>query len=501
VFFCKITLVIVFFFHVLPFALLFQVNLLSTKINPKANRTMAITPVFLVFTLLIILSQFLAWRYFLARLTKKASRFCLNFLYILANLLGLYALLSVYILDFKPPSSVLWDFIVRPGLIWEFSHIVWLIPALLITVLSFIWNQLKKEPQGLPKLFRAKKPGPSLFNPIGLILILFLALGFYGYSHQLSGPTITEITINFSSLPEKLDGLKIAAISDFHYGRGQNLDELNKTFAQVSTLNPDIVVLLGNLVHKQSFLTSDFKEPLAYLKNVPHGVFAVLGNYDLYTENPHNVTQFLTSAGTKVLSNESFSHPSIPLTLIGFSDPGTPVWELSPLSVPNQNITLPWNKLQGPIPPEGNFIILLNNRPVDIDATSARNDVDLFLAGHTRGGIYQLPWDRQINLASLFYDYSSGYYSLENMDVFVTRGLAAPLSPFRLFAWPEITLLTLKKALPDNQEETGTVPEDTNTQNSTENSPENSSSSLEASPESTITPQSEGLENTSNTPR
>jgi predicted MPP superfamily phosphohydrolase len=408
---------------------------------------MGITPVLVPWTLLIILSQFLAWRYFLARLQKRCLRILLNFVYIIANILGVYALLSVYVLDFPPPSSFLWDFFTRPGLIWEFAHLVWLLPALLIYLLAALWRFLRREKGGISKLsFMPEKSGRSLWDPEGLCLMAILVLGFYGYAHQLQGPEIERISLSYEKLPEELRGFKIAVLSDFHYGRGLNEEELHKVLDLARAENPDMVVLLGNLVNNKSLLASAFKEPLSKVKEARGGLYAVLGNYDLYTENPHNVTQILSFSGVKVLSAERYNLPELPITVMGFSDPGSPVWSLSPLVFPDQNLPLPWNRLQGPVPPEDNFVILLSDRPSGINSASERGEIDLFLAGRLRGGMIALPWNLKRNLASLFYDHSSGLYEVNGMKVYVTRGLAAPVSPARLFAWPEISLITLEKS-------------------------------------------------------
>jgi predicted MPP superfamily phosphohydrolase len=217
----------------------------------------------------------------------------------------------------------------------------------------------------------------------------------------------------------------------------------------VASSQPDLVFLLGDMVVNKSLITSEFKEPMSALKQTPFGVYAVLGNHDHHTENPHNVTQLLTAAGAKVLSNEKITLEELPLTIIGFDDPGTPEWTLSPLVFPTDKISLPIDKLPGGPPAFADFTILLNHRPVDLESAASQAGVDLFLAGHTRGGSFQLPWNRQLNLGSLFYDYSSGQYSVGSMQVFVTRGLTSPISPIRLFAWPEIVIITLTSGKPE----------------------------------------------------
>ncbi|MDR3155054.1 MAG: metallophosphoesterase [Deltaproteobacteria bacterium] len=398
-----------------------------------------------VLALLLILSQLLAWRYFHARLRRKFPKALLNLVYILFNILGLYALLTVYILNFPPPSFFLWDFIVRPGLIWELVHLFWLIPAALTAFAGLSWNALfRREPKGLPKLFRREKPGPRLSDPVGLILAVMLLFAFYGYTRQLAPPGIAEIAITFPDLPQELDGFTLAVASDFHYGRGQNRQELQRAFEAMAARGPHAVFLLGDMVNGFSLLAENYQEPLGRLHNVPYGVWAVLGNHDHYTDSPYNVTQLLSNAGATVLSDRRANLHGAPLTVIGFNDPGTRDFDLYPLSIPDDDRPLPFHALQGPAAPQDNFTILLTHRPAGIQDASGRG-VDLYLAGHTRGGDFRLPWSRDFNPASVFYSRSSGRYSAGDMEIYVTDGLSAPVSPFRLFAWPEIAVITLRR--------------------------------------------------------
>ncbi|MDR2611988.1 MAG: metallophosphoesterase [Deltaproteobacteria bacterium] len=403
------------------------------------------TAVQAVLALLTLLSQLLAWRYFHARLRRKFPRALLNLVYILFNILGFYALLTVFVLDIPAPSFFLWDFVVRPGLAWELVHLFWLLPAALLAGGGFLWKALfRREPKGLPKLFRRERPGPALTDRVGLALIAMLLLAFYGYTRQLAPPEVERVTLSYPDLPGELEGLTIAVASDFHYGAGQNRRELQRAFEILASENPDIVFLLGDMVSRNSLLAVDFREPLGLLSRTPLGVWAVLGNHDHYTETPSNVTQLLINAGAKVLADQRANLHGVPLTVIGFDDPGDRDFDLYPFSLPDEGRPLPFDSLQGPAPPQDNFTVALTHRPTGAADASTRG-VDLYLAGHTRGGDFQLPWNPGLNPAAIAYSHSTGRHTLGDMEIFVTEGLSAPVSPFRLFAWPEVALITLRR--------------------------------------------------------
>ncbi|MDR1165533.1 MAG: metallophosphoesterase [Deltaproteobacteria bacterium] len=399
----------------------------------------------LAFVVLVIVAQLLAWRYFRARLKKRLATVLLNFLYIFFNLLGFGAFLFLYALDFYPESPFLWDFVLRPALIWEMTHVLWLPVALLLSLIKLVWSLFfRREPKGLPKLFRAAKRGPSLFNLVGLALVLGLALAFYGYSRSLSGPATTRLDLSFPDLPPDLEGFKIALLADFHLGLGLYPAELQKALELAASEDPQIVLIAGDLVSRKTLSMGLFREPISALKAVPYGVYAVLGDSDHFSENPHNVTQLISGLGVRVLSDERVNIHGLPLTIIGFQDPGTPPWSLWPLAFPSDGRELPFASLKGLNPPEDNFVVVLCHRPEGV-AGAREAGADLFLAGHALGGLIASPLSDQLNLAAPFYEYSSGLYANRETLVYVTRGLSSPRLFFRLFAWPEIAVITLHK--------------------------------------------------------
>jgi predicted MPP superfamily phosphohydrolase len=107
---------------------------------------------------------------------------------------------------------------------------------------------------------------------------------------------------------------------------------------------------------------------------------------------------------------------------------------------------LDFTPVRGPQARLGDFKILLNHRPEGV-SQAMKAGFDLYLAGHTHGGQYSLPFsDHRKNLASFFYKYTAGLYPIERGWLNVSCGLAAVGVPFRLVSWPEISLITLNRA-------------------------------------------------------
>jgi predicted MPP superfamily phosphohydrolase len=139
-----------------------------------------------------------------------------------------------------------------------------------------------------------------------------------------------------------------------------------------------------------------------------------------------------------MLVDQRVNLPNLPLTLVGLDDQGRRRLWLG------EAAALDFRAVKGPPARPGALNILLNHRPEGfLQALEA--GFQLYLAGHTHGGQYQVPWDSQANLASVFFKYSSGLYGQADGWLNVSRGLAAVGAPFRLWAWPEIDILTLKK--------------------------------------------------------
>ncbi|MDR2367742.1 MAG: metallophosphoesterase [Deltaproteobacteria bacterium] len=389
---------------------------------------------------LMLLAQIVSWRFLQSRL-EKSLKYLAIFLYVVFNVAALPAFYYLYYSDSPPTTTAfLWDYVYRPAFIWELVHLCWLPVALLLTILGALFNLLKgQQPKGLSRLFKEDTNKSKLGDPRIVALGVMLALAAYGYYRQLEPPEIKEVAIEVPNLSPALQGYRIALLSDLHYGTGLNLTELARAMAMVAAHGPDLVVLAGDLVDRRAAFGLDYRIPMLGLREVPNGVYAVLGNHDKKVDSVETLITNLESTNLRILQNRGVNLYGKPITLIGFDDTG----QNDPFHT-DTDFALDFGKVVGQAPRQGDLLIAVSHRPVGVNDAAAHG-VRLFLAGHTHGGLVQAPWDPQLNVASLVigYPHTTGLYKTSGLTLYVTNGLAG-LTQARLFAWPEITILTLK---------------------------------------------------------
>jgi predicted MPP superfamily phosphohydrolase len=159
---------------------------------------------------------------------------------------------------------------------------------------------------------------------------------------------------------------------------------------------------------------------------------AILGNHDHWNDAAI-VTGALVDRGIRVLRNESFAiergHER--LWISGVDD------------VLEKQDDLP--KTLAAVP-ETEATVLLAHEP-DFADYVAGFPVDLQLSGHSHGGQVRIPGLGPIVLPDLARKYHSGLNRVGRLQVYTSRGLGVINPPVRLNCPPEITLLTLLKAV------------------------------------------------------
>jgi predicted MPP superfamily phosphohydrolase len=397
------------------------------------------------------LGQIISWCIWQRRLKNIFFRSIVKTVYLLINLVTVVALAQIFVLELIPPDHVLWTYFYRPALTWQFGHLMWLVLSFFIWIAALFWRRwVYRTHRGLPRLFRAPRGGITAFQVICLAWFLTLGTVFYGYSVQLRPAEVRRITLSYPGLPESLEGLTIAHLSDFHYGLGSDQVELEQRLTQTAALSPDLVIVTGDMLDTNAALAREWREPLKHLSGVPLGVYGVLGNHDIFTLKPQEEARIFDNLGLNILRNRATQIRDKPLTLVGIDDPGTRslFFKADP-----QDRPLDFSAIPGLPSPAGTFVIVISHRPKGLpEAVSA--GVPLFLAGHTHGGQIQMPWNSRWNLMTLASEYTEGVYYLNPTVLIISNGLSAAGLPFRLWAWPEIGLITLS-GRPINPENNG----------------------------------------------
>lgn len=276
-----------------------------------------------------------------------------------------------------------------------------------------------------------------------------LGLGYlvYGAVRGKEDFRIREVTFTSPALPDAFDGYRLAQLSDLHIGGWKgNEAAVRRAVDLCNGLRPDAIVFTGDLVNSRATELDGFMPLLAGL-HAPDGVFSVLGNHDYGTyarwssvrerqANLDSLKQRERQMGWDLLLNEHriLRRGTDSLVIAGVENSGRPPFpDLGDLP----------RALQGA---ENAFCILLSHDPThwrrEVLPQSA---VALMLAGHTH--------DMQISLfgysaSRWFYPEHRGLYLEDGRGLYVNIGLGYALLPLRIGAWPEITLITLKKQQP-----------------------------------------------------
>lgn len=258
-------------------------------------------------------------------------------------------------------------------------------------------------------------------------------LGGYTYSTHVETHwlAVEEATLPIPRLHAALEGLRIVFLSDFHLYPYTQLPFIREVVAQTNALIPDLVLLGGDYVLGDAAAIDDLAPVLAGL-NARHGVFAVLGNHDLWTDVA-TVTAGLTAAGLPLLRNSGVALPvgASHLYLAGLDDgwSGRPDLEAALIGAP-----------------VGAPVVLLLHEPDLVTQVAADGRVAVQLSGHTHGGQVRLPGVGALILPRYGQIYDQGRYQVGNTWLYTTRGIGVIGPAVRFNCRPEISLLTLVAA-------------------------------------------------------
>ncbi|MBI4654455.1 MAG: metallophosphoesterase [Nitrospirae bacterium] len=262
-----------------------------------------------------------------------------------------------------------------------------------------------------------------------------IALTIYGYI-KAKGLPVERLTIKTTKLPEGINKLIIAHISDLHLGiilRGERLEKVLKV---IESEKPDIIVSTGDILDAEINHVDYLTERLNIV-NARLGKFAVTGNHEFYGGIKHSL-MFLQNAGFTVLRGEGITVENL-INITGVDDPTGRHIKSSGTNPSNVSEKEILSKL-----PPHLFTILLKHRP-RIDDNSL-GFFDLQLSGHThKGQIFPIGI-----VTKLIYGTHSGYSKLPGGSaIYVSRGAGTAGPPVRLLALPEITIIEIIREKPD----------------------------------------------------
>lgn len=267
----------------------------------------------------------------------------------------------------------------------------------------------------------------------------------FGFIEGWKRLELKHITFTSPDLPPYFDGYRLVQITDFHLGSfPPGNDFVQKVVDATNNEEPDMILFTGDLVNNQASEVEPYLDTLAQL-HASDGIYSIWGNHD-YCEygNNHSIGAlkrnrrmlygYQESLGWHQLMNEHHvvSHGMASIAVIGVENPGQP---------PFTNRSNLKKAMKGLNPDM--FKILLSHDPHHWRREVVGKKIQLTLAGHTHAG--QLKIGKWTPARMAFKEWGGAYRIGEQM-LYVSSGIGGSF-PFRLGAWPELTVVTLKRDL------------------------------------------------------
>ncbi len=246
-------------------------------------------------------------------------------------------------------------------------------------------------------------------------------------------PVLERVDLPLPADAAALEGMRIAFVTDTHVGPFTSTSDIARGIGLFDRETIDLVLLGGDYVSESNLYAESMADALAPLvARARLGALAVMGNHDLPL-GADRVRVELERVGVTVLRNDShlleyhgsrMAIAGIDDTVVGTPDPIDAFADI-PIDIP---VLALWHE-------------------ADFAEESARLGAFAQLSGHTHGGQVRLPLIGSIWLPPDGRKRDLGLYNVDGMPVYISRGLGVYRPPVRLFAPPEVTLVTLRSGI------------------------------------------------------
>ncbi len=349
-----------------------------------------------------------------------------------ALLVGLMVLLCATLIVPRVSGLTARPIFAWPAYVW-FGLIVYLFLALLVLAPVRLalrgWVNRKPAPAADPGESPALNRRMFLART-GAVAATAASVGLVGVGvvNALGPPDLLRLTVRLRRLDPVFNGFRIALVSDMHLGPLAGRAHAERIVAMINETEPDLVAIVGDLVDGTVQQLGSAAEPLQDLVS-REGSFFVTGNHEYFVDDTTAWLGELERLGVQPLRNENtvIRRGRAAFDLAGVND-----------IAGEQNSDPPDfdGALSGTDPSRPT--ILLAHQPVQVEQAAARG-VDLQLSGHTHGG-QMWPFHYIVRLVQ---PSLAGLSTVENTQLYVTRGAGFWGPPVRVGAPPDITVLSL----------------------------------------------------------
>ena len=392
---------------------------------------------------IVVLSAVLAamhlyvWKRLVKDTTRPgATRWILTAVVVALVLLLVATLVAPRVLGIIAPGWLAW-----PGYLW-FALVAYLFLVLLVLepvrLLLRRWTARTPEPADAEPVETAPVDAapPQWNRRIFLARASAVAAGTasvglvgVGAATALGPPDVLTVPVGLRRLDPSFNGFRIAVVSDIHLGPLAGRTHTERIVRMINEAAPDLVAIVGDLVDGTVAQLGSAAEPLQDLVS-REGTFFVTGNHEYFVEDPSSWLRELHRFGVHPLHNENtlIRRGAGTLNLAGVND----LSGESHSDPPDYDRALSGVDASSPT-------VLLAHQPVMVGDAAARG-VDLQLSGHTHGGqmwpFHYLVRAVQPSLA--------GLSTVQDTQLYVTRGAGFWGPPVRIGAPPDITIVSLR---------------------------------------------------------
>ena len=239
---------------------------------------------------------------------------------------------------------------------------------------------------------------------------------------------------------QSLENFKIAFISDIQADHYTDKTRLEKFVNTVNSLNPDLVLIAGDLITTGPDYIKISGQEVGKIKS-KYGVFSCVGDHDNWAYR-NDYAKSLAEVEASLYANK------VEMVDNGIRKINVGDAEINITFITNTYVETISENILDSLTSEsfGDLKIFLAHQPrPHLIEIAQKSDFDLYLAGHTHGGqiTFVFPF---VQLTPTMFEtkYTKGDFWFGDMLLVVTRGLGMSLAPIRYNSTPEVTLITLK---------------------------------------------------------
>ena len=262
----------------------------------------------------------------------------------------------------------------------------------------------------------------SLLIKVNIITVLLaVAVSVYAIFEAIKLPVVNKLEIISSKISEPIT---ILQINDVHLHGRKPVSGIEKLVKLSNSLNPDIIVMPGDIIDDGIGYISNHLRELSKL-SAKHGVYVSAGNHEYYNGLVPIQWQF-QNMGFYFLSENGVRVGDSGIYIAGIPDNSM------------QRVVKEYpNILEGS--EVDDYKILLAHNP-KFAKEYLNMGFDLQLSAHTHGGQI-FPFHILVKWAN---NYLSGKYDIDGKVLYISNGAGYWGPPMRLLAPAEVTLITIK---------------------------------------------------------